>query len=98
MPFFSKVGIRPDASRRSKTTDARNERVPEEVNRRIVDHISDINLVYTEHARKNLEMEGINKKKIIVMLLMLYYFHALSSTYTLIILKRYFSVCYHKQL
>lgn len=36
-----------------------DERVPEEVNRRIIDHISDINLVYTEHARRYLLAEGI---------------------------------------
>ena len=34
--------------------------VPEELNRRIVDHISDFNLVYTEHARRNLLAEGIH--------------------------------------
>jgi UDP-N-acetylglucosamine 2-epimerase (non-hydrolysing) len=34
--------------------------VPEEVNRRIVDHISDINLAYTEHARRYLLAEGIH--------------------------------------
>lgn len=34
-------------------------RVPEEVNRHIVDSISDINLVYTEHARRNLLNEGL---------------------------------------
>jgi UDP-N-acetylglucosamine 2-epimerase len=34
-------------------------RVPEEINRRIVDHVSDINLVYTEHARRYLLAEGI---------------------------------------
>lgn len=34
-------------------------RVPEEVNRKIIDHISDINLVYTEHARRNLLAEGL---------------------------------------
>jgi len=34
-------------------------RVPEEVNRKIVDHTSDINLVYTEHARRNLLAEGL---------------------------------------
>lgn len=36
-----------------------DERVPEEANRRIVDHVSDINLVYTEHARRYLVAEGI---------------------------------------
>ncbi len=34
-------------------------RVPEEVNRHIVDAIADINLVYTEHARRNLLAEGL---------------------------------------
>ena len=34
-------------------------RVPEEVNRKIVDHISDVNLVYTEHARRYLLREGL---------------------------------------
>jgi UDP-N-acetylglucosamine 2-epimerase (non-hydrolysing) len=34
-------------------------RVPEEVNRKIVDHTSDVNLVYTEHARRNLLAEGL---------------------------------------
>ena len=42
-----------------------DERVPEEVNRRFTDHISDINLVYSEHARKNLINEGIDRYKII---------------------------------
>ena len=36
-----------------------DERVPEEINRRIVDHTSDINLAYTEHARRNLLHEGL---------------------------------------
>jgi UDP-N-acetylglucosamine 2-epimerase len=34
-------------------------RVPEEVNRKIIDHTSDTNLVYTEHARRNLLAEGL---------------------------------------
>ncbi len=38
--------------------------VPEEINRRIVDHVSDFNLVYTEHARRNLLAEGIHPRKI----------------------------------
>jgi UDP-N-acetylglucosamine 2-epimerase (non-hydrolysing) len=42
-----------------------DERVPEEVNRRIVDHVSDINLVYTEHARRYLLAEGIRGETII---------------------------------
>ena len=38
--------------------------VPEEINRRIVDHISDFNLVYTEHARRNLLAEGVHPRRI----------------------------------
>ncbi|MFA5864697.1 MAG: UDP-N-acetylglucosamine 2-epimerase (non-hydrolyzing) [Phycisphaerae bacterium] len=38
--------------------------VPEEINRRIIDHISDFNLVYTEHARRHLLSEGIPHRKI----------------------------------
>ena len=38
--------------------------VPEEVNRRIVDHISDFNLVYTEHARRHLLSEGLPHRRI----------------------------------
>lgn len=40
-------------------------RVPEETNRRIVDHVSQFNLVYTEHARRNLLSEGLPEKRII---------------------------------
>lgn len=38
-----------------------DQNVPEEINRKIVDHVSDINLTYTENARKYLLMEGIRK-------------------------------------
>jgi UDP-N-acetylglucosamine 2-epimerase (non-hydrolysing) len=38
--------------------------VPEEINRRVVDHVSDFNLVYTEHARRNLLAEGIHPRRI----------------------------------
>jgi len=38
--------------------------VPEEVNRRIIDHISDFNLVYTEHARRHLLSEGLPHRRI----------------------------------
>jgi UDP-N-acetyl-L-fucosamine synthase len=38
--------------------------VPEEINRRIIDHVSDFNLVYTEHARRHLLAEGIHPRKI----------------------------------
>lgn len=39
-------------------------RVPEEINRKIVDHISDINITYTEHARRYLLAEGIKAETI----------------------------------
>jgi UDP-N-acetyl-L-fucosamine synthase len=38
--------------------------VPEEINRKIVDHISDFNLVYTEHARRHLLSEGLPHRRI----------------------------------
>jgi len=38
--------------------------VPEEINRKMVDHISDFNLVYTEHARRNLISEGLPARRI----------------------------------
>ena len=40
-------------------------RVPEEINRKIVDHISDINMPYTEHARRYLLAEGVRPETII---------------------------------
>ncbi|GAB3800089.1 type 8 capsular polysaccharide synthesis protein Cap8G [Humibacter antri] len=43
-----------------------DENVPEEVNRRMVDHVSDYNLVYTEHARRNLLAEGIHPSRIVL--------------------------------
>lgn len=41
-------------------------RVPEEVNRKIIDHTSDINLAYTEHARRNLLAEGLPADQIFI--------------------------------
>lgn len=38
--------------------------VPEEINRRIIDHIADFNLVYTEHARRHLLAEGLPHRRI----------------------------------
>ncbi len=43
-----------------------DQNVPEEINRRIVDHISDVNLPYTENSRKYLLSEGIKKEYIFV--------------------------------
>jgi UDP-N-acetylglucosamine 2-epimerase (non-hydrolysing) len=43
-----------------------DDRVPEEVNRRIIDHSSDLLLAYTEHSRANLIREGIPNERICV--------------------------------
>ncbi len=43
-----------------------DENVPEETNRRMVDHVADINLVYTEHARRNLLAEGLHPRRILL--------------------------------
>ena len=42
-----------------------DQRVPEEINRKIVDHLSDINMPLSDHARKYLENEGIAPETII---------------------------------
>ncbi|WP_416905422.1 non-hydrolyzing UDP-N-acetylglucosamine 2-epimerase [Micromonospora echinospora] len=39
--------------------------VPEETNRRLVDHVADFNLVYTAHARRNLLAEGLHPRRIL---------------------------------
>lgn len=44
-----------------------DDNVPEEINRRILDHISDINLAYTENSRRYLLDEGIAKDRIFIM-------------------------------
>lgn len=41
-----------------------DQRVPEEINRKIVDHTSDINLVFSEHARRYLLAEGIRPETV----------------------------------
>ena len=43
-----------------------DQNVPEEINRKIVDHIADINLPYTEHSRRYLLSEGFRKEHIFV--------------------------------
>lgn len=43
-----------------------DQNVPEEINRRLVDHISDINLPYTEHSRRYLLSEGIHGGSVFV--------------------------------
>ena len=42
-----------------------DQRVPEEINRRIIDHISDVNLTITEHARRYLLAEGLRPETVI---------------------------------
>lgn len=42
-----------------------DQRVPEEINRKIVDHLSDINMVHSEHARRYLIAEGLRPETII---------------------------------
>lgn len=43
-----------------------DQNVPEEINRKISDHISDINLTYTEHSRRYLLSEGFRKDHVFV--------------------------------
>lgn len=43
-----------------------DENVPEETNRRVIDHLADFNLVYTEHARRNLLAEGLSARRIML--------------------------------
>jgi len=42
-----------------------DQRIPEEINRKIVDHVSDVNLPYTEHARRYLLAEGLDPARVI---------------------------------
>lgn len=41
--------------------------VPEEINRHLVDHVADYNLVYTDHSRRNLLGEGLHPSRVIHM-------------------------------
>jgi UDP-N-acetylglucosamine 2-epimerase len=43
-----------------------DENVPEEINRRLIDHVADFNIAYTEHARRNLLAEGLHPRRILV--------------------------------
>lgn len=40
--------------------------VPEEINRRIIDHLADFNIAYTEHGRRNLLAEGLHPRRVFV--------------------------------
>lgn len=42
-----------------------DQRVPEEINRKMVDHLSDINMTYSEHARRYLLAEGLKPETVI---------------------------------
>jgi UDP-N-acetylglucosamine 2-epimerase len=42
-----------------------DQRVPEEINRKVVDHLSDVNMPYTEHARRYLLAEGLPADRVI---------------------------------
>ena len=57
-----------------------DQRVPEELNRKIVDHVSDINLTYSDHARDYLLREGLPPERVIKtgspMFEVLSYYHA----------------------
>jgi UDP-N-acetylglucosamine 2-epimerase (non-hydrolysing) len=44
-----------------------DDNVPEEINRKILDHISDVNLAYTENSRRYLLSEGVAKDRVFVM-------------------------------
>ncbi|MEI4896586.1 UDP-N-acetylglucosamine 2-epimerase, partial [Klebsiella pneumoniae] len=41
-----------------------DQRVPEELNRKVIDHLSDVNMTLTEHARRYLLAEGIPADRI----------------------------------
>jgi UDP-N-acetylglucosamine 2-epimerase (non-hydrolysing) len=43
-----------------------DQNVPEEINRKIVDHIADVNLAYTEHSRRYLMSEGYQRDRVYV--------------------------------
>jgi UDP-N-acetylglucosamine 2-epimerase (non-hydrolysing) len=43
-----------------------DENVPEEINRRIIDHFADFNLAYTQHGKENLLREGLHPRNVIV--------------------------------
>ena len=83
-----------------------DERVPEEINRKIVDHLSDINLPLSEHARSYLVREGIPPQTVIktgsaMKEVLLHYQEAIKSSNILEQLKigpkEYFVVSAHRE-
>ncbi len=82
-----------------------DDRVPEEVNRRIVDHCSDILLPYTERSRANLLREGIQEQRIFVtgnpiMEVLEYYAHRIEESKVLkslgLEVNKYFLITLHR--
>jgi UDP-N-acetylglucosamine 2-epimerase (non-hydrolysing) len=80
--------------------------VPEEINRRIIDHIADFNLVYTEHARRHLLSEGLPHRRIYLTgspmnEVLNYYMPKIKSSQILDVLslkaKHYFVVSVHRE-
>jgi len=83
-----------------------DQRVPEEINRKIVDHTSDINMTHTEHARRYLLAEGIRPETVIktgspMKEVLGYYKSQIESSDALELLhvepKRYFVVSAHRE-
>lgn len=83
-----------------------DQRVPEDINRKIVDHLSDINMPLTEHARRYLIAEGIKPETVIktgsVMKEVLNYYMPKIKTSTALkkmklIKKKYFVVSTHRE-
>jgi UDP-N-acetylglucosamine 2-epimerase len=80
--------------------------VPEEINRRIIDHCADFNMCYTEHARRNLLSEGLHPRNISVigspLMEVITKFIPLSSNSRILSelsleAKEYFLVSFHRQ-
>jgi len=80
--------------------------VPEETNRRIIDHIADFNLVYTEHARRHLLSEGLQHRRIYLTgspmrEVLEYYKHKIDNANILSLLgieqKNYFVISTHRE-
>ena len=80
--------------------------VPEEINRRIIDHIADFNLVYTEHARRHLISEGLPHRRIYLtgspMFEVLQHYHEKIETSTILKAlslkpKEYFIISVHRE-
>lgn len=83
-----------------------DQRVPEEINRKILDHISDINLTLSEHARRYLIAEGLRPETVIkvgssMKEIYNYYRHSFQSSLVLNELnltpKEYFIVSAHRE-